>query len=249
MLTEERYKIILSQLEEKTAITVNELVELLDTSESTIRRDLNALHKLGRLVKVHGGATLKNRSLSNKEDTVDQKQNLNMDEKHKIAKHAASLIKEDDFVYIDAGTTTELMVDYIKEKNAIYITNGISHAKKLIKNQCKVYIIGGELKITTEAIIGAEAINGLRKYNFTKGFFGTNGISLETGFTTPDIKEALVKEEALNRSNKAFILADKTKFNSISSVTFGKIEDAEIITTKLEDNKYRIYTEVMEVSE
>lgn len=248
MLTEERYKIILCELNEKNSVTVTELVEHLNTSESTIRRDLNALDKLGKLNKVHGGATLLSRTLKTKEDSVTHRQHLNMDEKEIIARYAAGLIEEDDFVYIDAGTTTELMIDYITQKKAVFITNGIGHAKKLIQKDCRVYIVGGELKITTEAIIGAEAINGLRKYNFTKGFFGANGISIESGYTTPDIKEALVKEEALKRSNQAYILSDKSKFNSISSVTFGNIKDARIITTKLEDNKFRKETEILEVN-
>ncbi|MBP1890555.1 DeoR family fructose operon transcriptional repressor [Clostridium moniliforme] len=246
MLSEERFERILKLLEEKNTVTVTELVKELDTSESTIRRDLNHLDKMKKLKKVHGGAKSINMTYATKDDEVVVRQTLNVDEKKKIAKYAASLINEDDFVYIDAGTTTELMIDYITENRAIYITNGIVHAKKLIQKKCKVYIIGGELKLSTEAIIGVEAIDSLKKYNFTKGFFGTNGINKNAGFTTPDIKEALVKREAVNRSNEAYILADDSKFNNISAVTFAEIDRATIVTTNLKHKEFKEYAEILE---
>lgn len=58
-----------------------------------------------------------------------------------------------------------------------------------------VFLIGGELKSSTEAVVGSQAIKMLSMYHFTKGFFGTNGITKREGFTTPDTNEALVKEK------------------------------------------------------
>lgn len=247
MLTEERYGYIMDEIERNSVVYVSELVKALDTSESTIRRDLNFLHKEGKINKVHGGATSIEGFSNIADDVISVREEQNKEEKLKIAQYAASLVKANDFVYMDAGTTTILMVRYLKEKNATYITNGINNAKELIKNGFNTYLIGGELKGTTEAVIGSEAINNLKKYNFTKGFFGTNGISKSRGLTTPDIKEALVKQEALNRARKSYILADKTKFDEVSPVTFGALEDVVIITTKVEDNKYKEIAEIVEV--
>ncbi|MGL5084354.1 MAG: DeoR/GlpR family DNA-binding transcription regulator [Clostridium sp.] len=249
MLTEERYKIILDEIERKSLVYVSELVNLLDTSESTIRRDLNFLHKEGKLKKVHGGATVIERVIHSRDDLFSIREGLNSQDKIEIAKYAAKLIEQDDFVYIDAGTTTDLMIEFIVEKEAIYITNGINVAKKLISKGFKTYILGGEIKPSTEAIIGVDAINTLKKYNFNKGFFGTNGISKTRGFTTPDINEALVKQEALKRTREAYIMADKSKFDEINCVTFGDLEDAVIITTKVEDNTYKEFIEIIEVVE
>jgi len=221
MLSEERHKLILDKLEKESVVYLNDLVEYLNTSESTIRRDLIALDKAGLLKKVHGGATsIKEISITTIDDRVENRQNLNINEKIKIAEYAASLIKDNDFVYIDA---------------------------KLIQKKCTTYILGGELKLATEAIVGAETVNALRKYNFTKGFFGVNGVDIERGFTTPDIKEAMVKSEALHRSKKRYILCDNSKFDEISSVTFAGIKEAKIITTVLENNRYRQEAEILEV--
>ncbi|MBB6715362.1 DeoR/GlpR family DNA-binding transcription regulator [Clostridium gasigenes] len=248
MLTEQRYQIILNEIDRKSLVYVSELVKDLDTSESTIRRDLNFLHKQGKLKKVHGGATALDKFINTKDDLLSTRESLNIDEKLEIAKYAANLIKENDFVYIDAGTTTDLMIEFINEKEAVYITNGINQAKKLINKGLKTYILGGEIKESTEAIIGVEAINTLKRYNFNKGFFGTNGISKDRGYTTPDISEALVKQEALRRTREAYIMADNSKFDEISCVTFGQLEDATIITTIVKDNTYKEFIEIIEVA-
>lgn len=247
MLTEERHSLILEEIQEKSVVYVSELVNKLSASESTIRRDLNLLHKEGKLKKVHGGATSLKNNLITKDEKFEHRQKINIDEKTAIAKYAASLIEEDDFVYLDAGSSTALVINFINTKKTIFVTNGIDQAKSLIKRGLKTYILAGEIKPQTEAIIGVEAINSLRKYNFTKGFFGANGVSIDRGFTTPDLKEALVKEEALKRTNEAYILVDSTKFNEISNVTFGMLEDAAIITTKIEDNRYYDIAEILEV--
>ena len=133
MLTQERHALILDKLERESVVYVNDLVKVLETSESTIRRDLNQLDKAGLLKKVHGGSTSLNSSLINTKDfEFEVRQGINKEEKLRIAKCAASLIEPDDFVYIDSGTTTELMIDYIEAKGATFVTNGVSHAKKLI---------------------------------------------------------------------------------------------------------------------
>lgn len=246
MLTEERYHEILDLLNSKGAVTVIELTKLLQTSESTIRRDLNALAKLGKLNKVHGGATALERVMQGEEDM--QVKSLRFQrEKETIAQYAASLIRDGDFIYIDAGSTTDKLVDMINNMNVTYVTNGIIHARKLTQKGCKVYVIGGQFKPVTEAIIGAQALKSIEAFNFTKCFLGTNGIHKTYGYTTPDIEEALVKAEAMKRSFVSFILADHSKFDAVSAAVFGELRQACIITDELPDKSYRDITVIKEV--
>lgn len=109
MLTEKRYEVILNLLNEKNSVTVTEIKELLGISESTIRRDLAALDKSGKLIKVFGGAVAADGGFTTAEPSVAQKAEINKDEKTAIARYAASLIERDDFVYLDAGTTTAVV--------------------------------------------------------------------------------------------------------------------------------------------
>ena len=232
MLTEQRFERILQLLEEKKSITVTEIRDLLGISESTARRDITALDRMGKLVKVFGGAVAADSSYLSQEPTVAQKQEMNIAEKQCIARYAASLIQPSDFVYIDAGTTTGWMLDYIKEKQATYVTNAVAHAQKLAAMGMRVLLIGGELKGSTEAVVGNQAMRTLMDYHFTKGFFGVNGISKKTGFTTPDASEALIKKTAMEHCLKKYVLSDHTKFGNISSVTFGNFFDAVILTDR-----------------
>lgn len=247
MLTEERYAKILESVNEHKTVTVAMLTESLNVSESTIRRDLNTLASKGKIIKVHGGAMIADDSFDFSEHPVETKEKLFAEEKTKIAKYAAATIRKNDFVFIDAGTTTEKMIDFITETSATYVTNGFSHAKKLAKKQLKVYIVGGQLKSSTEAVIGTECVDALKKFNFTKCFMGTNGISLKAGLTTPDIDEANVKSTVIKNSYVAYVLADHSKFNQVSSVTFGEADKVCIITDLVPDGKYKEKCVIKEV--
>ena len=232
MLPEQRYAMILKLLEEKKSITVTEVTAELGISESTARRDITALHKAGRLIKVFGGAVVLDdeNTFVSLEPTVAQKLEVNSEEKRRIARYAASLIKPGDFVYLDAGTTTGYMLDYIEETTAMFVTNAVAHAQSLVAGGMRVLLIGGELKATTEAIVGSAAVLALKEYHFTKGFFGANGISKTAGFTTPDANEALVKKTAMAQCREAYVLCDHSKFETVSSVTFASLQDAVILT-------------------
>lgn len=247
MLTEERFARIMSLLKQQGSVTVQQLMKALDASESTIRRDLNALAGAGQLMKVHGGAVLKGTAYSAKDDDVMSRKGMNREDKLRIARYAASLIAPEDFVYLDAGTTTELMIDYIQSKTATFVTNAVTHAKKLSEAGCNVYILGGEFKAATEAIVGDEAVASLEKYNFTKGFWGTNGVSVAKGFSTPDIKEAMIKKKSMENCMDCYILCDSSKFSKLSCVSFASFESATVLTTRLEQDVYRSYKNVVEV--
>ena len=212
MLTEQRFERILERLKVKKSITVAEITEDLGISESTARRDITALDKAGKLTKVFGGAVAAEHTYEMKEPTVAH-----------------------DFVYLDAGTSVGYMVEFLAKKRAAFVTNAVAHAQRLAAQGNRVLLIGGELKSSTEAVVGAQAIELLRKYHFTKGFFGTNGITKEEGFTTPDVGEAQVKQTAVQQCQKSYILADSTKFGNISAVTFAPFSGSVILTEETVD--------------
>lgn len=247
MLGEERQNIILSYVDERKSVSVQELMQILDASESTIRRDLAQLDREGHLTKVHGGAVSKKNNYRTMDETVANRINMNREEKIAIARYAASLIEPNDMVYLDAGTTTELMIDFIDQQDVVFVTNAFSHARKLAMKGFTVYVLGGEFKAVTEAIVGAEAILGLDKYNFTKGFWGVNGVTVKNGCSTPDMKEAMLKRKAMEKTKEKYVLCDSSKFSQISSVSFADFESVGIITYRLEDNTYKQYKNVKEV--
>ena len=249
MLTEERFAKIVKIVNQEGTVTVLELAQAIGISESTIRRDLNQLDKLGRIRKVHGGATAAVLMSDGHERNMQEKYSRNIEEKRAIAAYAATLVHPNDFVFLDAGSTTEQMAEYLEENTAFYVTNGITLAQKLAARGFKTMLLAGRVKASTDAVIGMEAVSSLARYHFTRGFFGTNGITVAEGFTTPDLEEAANKRAAMEHCRQCYVLADNSKFDTLSNVSFGELGKAKIVTTKgnIRLKNYKQHTEVIEV--
>lgn len=250
MLTQERFDEIVRLVNRDGAVTVQELAQELATSESTIRRDLLQLDKLGRLNRVHGGATAATQIELPRERDMQEKYSRNIEAKRQIAAYAAKLIKPHDLVFLDAGSTTVQLADFLEEQQAVYVTNGITLAQRLAARGFKTMLIAGRVKATTDAVIGSEAAASLENYHFTKGFFGANGITLQAGFTTPDVEEARNKRAAMEHCRSCYVLADTSKFDVLSNVTFGSLKQAVVITAGTANpgiKKYKQHLEVIEL--
>lgn len=247
MLTEERQSLLLEAVNRNRSIGLNELCQLLNTSESTIRRDLSFLAEKGLLTKVRGGAMALDEKFTPIERNMDEKSSLFVAEKDAIARYAASLVQDGDCVFMDAGTTAGKMTEYLSVRNATFVTIAFTQAKKLAQKGYQVFVPAGEIKASTEAIVGAECQMSLQKYHFNKCFVGVDGISLSGGFTTPDQNEACVKTTVMNHSQEVYILADHSKFDKITSVTFAALNRGIIITDRLQEQKYNQYASVREV--
>ena len=250
MLTEERLTKIVKIVNQEGTVTVPDLAQAIGISESTIRRDLNLLDKQGRIRKVHGGATAVVLMTDGYERDMQEKYSRNIEEKRAIAAYATTLVHANDFVFLDAGSTTEQMAEYLEESSAFYVTNGITLAQKLAARGFKTMLIAGRVKASTDAVIGMEAVASLARYHFTKGFFGTNGITVNEGFTTPDMEEAANKRAAMEHCSQCYVLADRSKFDTLSHISFGELSKATVITgsnSSARLKNYKQHTEVIEV--
>ena len=239
MLEIDRFEKILFELNEKKRMTYKELDNVIDVSLSTIKRDIEKMERKGLLNKIKGGISKINDIRSDKE--VEERFGENINEKKEISVKAFKVIKNDDFIYLDAGTTVFYLIDKLKNKNITVVTNGVMHIEELTKNKIKTIIIGGEVKIETKAVVGIEALKNIEKYRFDISFLGVNGVDIDKGLMTPDIKEAILKEKILEISDTTDILADKEKFGMSSSVKFGNVENCILITDDFTDSRYNKY--------
>ncbi|MFD1851491.1 DeoR/GlpR family DNA-binding transcription regulator [Oceanobacillus bengalensis] len=249
MLTDERYSLILTILKEKGIAKTQDLMNALNCSESTIRRDLEYLDKIGKLKRIHGGAK---RMYHLHEELSNQEKSLkNIQEKTLIGKYAASLIEKNDCIFLDAGTTTLAMIDFIDNGDITIVTNGILHASLLADRNIQSVLIGGKIKASTKAIVGATSLSQLKDYRFSKAFIGINGIDVEFGCTTPDPEEAAIKSLILKQSALTFALADETKWNKVNFVKVCNIEDVTIISNEIKDSNhlFREKTTILEAKE
>ncbi|MGM0873456.1 MAG: DeoR/GlpR family DNA-binding transcription regulator [Bacillota bacterium] len=240
MLTPERHRVILDVLKEKHSVKIQELVDLTNSSESTIRRDLTQLEEEKYLKRIHGGAALLQGKL--REPNIIEKSAKNLQQKKMIAKESASLIEEGDCIFLDAGTTTLQMVEYLPiDKEIVVVTNGLTVIDPLMQKGIKTYLIGGYLKPTTGAMLGRGALAAIEQYRFDKCFLGVNGIHVELGYTTPDPEEAEIKKEALQLSREKYVLADYTKFGEIAFSKIAHLSEAKIITDEVEEDVLHPY--------
>ena len=247
MLAEQRARAILQQVSQRQTVSVTDLCQITGASEATIRRELNMLARQGRLVKVHGGATsLEEEEFLAREPDLATKQRYAR-EKERIARYAAGLVSDDDVVFLDTGTTVLHMADHLKDSKALFITSSIDLAGMLSAHERRVYILGGALKPGTVDIVGAEALETLRRYNFTKVFLGASGVSVSQGFTTPDPEAAALKSLAASRAQTAYMLVDSSKFGRVTAASILPLGRAGIITDRVPDEKYLDCTEIVEV--
>ncbi|UXR78710.1 MULTISPECIES: DeoR/GlpR family DNA-binding transcription regulator [unclassified Staphylococcus] len=228
MLTDKRHALIIDVLGQHNFLSLQQLMDYTGSSASTIRRDLTKLQSEGLLTRVHGGAKLID---SGVEPELSMKRTQHIEEKIEIAKQAASLINDNDCVYLDAGSTTLEMIPFISATDITVVTNGLTHVESLLKQGIRIYIVGGEMKSTTMAVVGTRAVNFLRNYCFNKVFLGINGIDVATGLTTPDEREALMKEVAIQQSQQTYVLADASKFYQTHFATVKAVEPPIVITS------------------
>lgn len=228
MLTEERRKLIMDRLDSHEIVKSQELMTLSNSSESTIRRDLQEMEADGLLKRIHGGA--KRIVKLDYEPDMLEKSLKNIHEKQLIAKYATHYIHDGDFIYLDAGTSTYEMIPFLVDKDINVITNSVYHATALTDLKIPTMIIGGNIKLTTKAVVSAFSLQQLALFRFDKAFMGINGIHATHGFTTPDSEEATMKAVALRQAEQVYVLADQTKFNKVSFSKVAALHEATIIT-------------------
>lgn len=239
MLAEQRAEAILQELAQRRAASVTDLCHVTGASEATIRRDLNALARQGKLSKVHGGAVKLNGEFLSVEPEMSVKRGMHIPEKERIALYASQLVQDDDVIFLDGGSTVMRMTEHLKPSNALFITNGMECAFWLLERGLRVYVLGGTLKRDTACTVGAEAMNALRQYNFTKTFMGAAGVTAEQGFTVPDPEDAALKSLAASRARQVYMLVDSSKFGLVSASVVLTIEAASIITDRDPGTAYR----------
>lgn len=227
ILKSERKRLIAEKIAQDGVVSLESLIDLLATSESTVRRDLDELELEGKLRRIHGGAE-KIQTLQ-EELTNQQKSVKNVQDKQRLARYAKTLVADGDVIFIDAGTTTDLLVEELNQQVTV-VTNSIHHAVKLVDRGIRTIIIGGDIKSSTDASIGPLALTQIQGLNFDKAFLGMNGI--DDGYlTTPDMAEAAVKSAIIANSRQTYVLADSSKLGEVSFVKVAPVTAVTILTT------------------
>lgn len=241
MLAIERRQEILELLKKQGSVKVNDLADHYGVGKETIRRDLKDLSSEWNISVVYGGAHLQNNILGTQiqEENIVQKRAANYDLKNHIAKKAAELIEPGDVIALNSGSTAECIINYISDKVPLsVITVNVNIAAKAASIPgVDVYLPGGKIRTKSGMIISNDAEKFIREFSINKCFFGVSAISLGRQITHPSVEEVANNRALLSVSEKAYLVADHTKFDKQSLYKLASLEEMTAVITDSEPNE------------
>ena len=228
MLSNPRYSEIMKILYKLKNVSVQTLTERLNVSEVTIRKDLSTLASHGKIIRTHGGAYLAEDM--QRHNPINIRYNEQNAEKIAIAKKAKGLIKEDDTIYLDAGSTCHLLAEEIKDMNLRVVTDSLDVMNELSKSQyISLFSIGGSFRPDAGSFIGPISEKVIRNFQFKTCFIGASGISSDGNFSSQNTIEAQLKLAVIQSSQRKVILADSSKIGVMAFSIFARPEDIDIL--------------------
>ena len=229
MFADERQGAIAEQARVAGRVDVAELAVTFSVSLETVRRDLTALERSGILRRVHGGAIPAERLRH--EPALAVRAAAQQSQKRRIAQAALSELAGATSILIDAGSTTAEFAELLPTgRDLTVVTNGVPIAMALAhRTDLTVHLLGGRVRPRTLATVDHVALNNLAMLCVDVAFLGTNGVSLERGFTTADPAEAEVKRAMIAAARRAVVLADASKIGDDQFARFATLADVETL--------------------
>ncbi len=156
-----------------------------------------------------------------------------------IAQEAFKHLRDRDTIFLDAGTTTLELANLSDEVGFMFCCDQCAPFSMYLSNNPNVeqFVVGGKIRNTTLSVVGAVAVDMVRRLHMNKVFIGVNAISPEYGLTTPDFEEAEIKRHILNQGRERFILADSTKFSKVALSEIAPLSYVDIIITSSIDDE------------
>jgi len=220
MTKQVRLEMIKDYLRQKKSVTVQELADLLKVSHMTVRRDLTELSRHDAVKIIHGGVLYQEdeQDYKNKYTLADARRHM-LEEKKRIARKAVSLIEQGDIIIIDAGSTGELIAEYLPDNLSLTVICYALNIADIIsaKPNCSLIVTGGYYHQSSMVLESKEGLDLLNQNRANKTFITASGVSINLGVTCSNFFERLV--------------ADSSKFGLVKTGFFADIEDFDIIIT------------------
>ncbi len=231
MTITERHQYILTELQNKGIINIQELSDHLEVSGVTLRKDLKMLEEKNLLFRTHGGASLNNPYALEK--PIEIKQHFNSTEKENIGRAAMPLISHHDSIMLGSGTT---IFEFARQLNPRTPLTVITPALKVgielsDKPNIEVLQLGGLIRQNSSSVAGNFAEYMLSNISCGIIFLGVDGIDLNFGFTISNLTEAGLNQKMIKTAQAVAILADHTKFGRRGIAKICDIEEVRYLIT------------------
>ncbi|NEW08112.1 DeoR/GlpR transcriptional regulator [Paenibacillus sp. SYP-B3998] len=236
LIGEERKDYILNQLNLEGKVRTNDLVEKLNVSSETIRRYMEDLEEENKLKRVYGGAVKIN--LSREEPSHLKREVLYADEKRKIGRAAATLVEDNDVIFIDDGTTTLHMIDYLlNKKNITVLTISVPALYLLIDYKNKelfsgdIFFIGGKVSSMQSRVAGSLAEKMVENFYADKAFISIDGIMMDKGITGFDEERGQLAKKIMEHSKTSIVVTDHSKFGLVQFYKIADLKEIDLIVS------------------
>ena len=217
-------------------VTVSALAERFGVSIDTVRRDLDQLSADGVLVRTYGGAVSRS-TVPRTDRAVDQRMNLQEQEKEKIAALAANLVEDSSTIMINGGTTTlALARNLSRHRDLTVATNNLLVPAALPPSAIRdIYVFGGAVRALTLATIGPVSFRTTGGADLgvscDLALIGVGAIAADAGYTTSNLAEAAMMQEMMSRAARVAILADSSKFGRRLLAQVSELGSADYLVT------------------
>ena len=231
----EREAIILDVLKTREKLSTIEATEMLNVSESSVRRIFSSLENSGQAARVYGGIKLANKNELNYSFVESEYKKLN--EKRTIGLQASLLIDDRDIVYLDCGTTIQQLAIALKARlvnrelhDIRVITNSLINMQ-ILNEYCLVVLVGGQYHDNRKNFSGFTTEKFIQMFKFNKSFVGADGFTLSDGFMSSDTETSRLNEIVISLSDKSYVLIDSSKIGRNSFVRYATSDEVEAVIT------------------
>ena len=227
----ERQEKILLYINEKQKVSTRELSETFDVSAVTIRADINDLARRGLIIKSHGGA-LSVQSLISLEIPSVRKFQQNVEGKQEIAALAVELIRDDDVIILDSGSTTLKVAKRIRSSRVTVITNDLKVSVALAENEnVTLLVTGGQLIPSVYTLAGADTIQYFSRIKVNRLFLGCDAFDFTWGISNRTMEEVAIKQAMINAAREVIVVADHSKFDHQVFVHLCDLQSVNVLIT------------------
>lgn len=228
-----RQTTILDLLSKSKKIEVSSLALMLDVSQVTIRKDLDALEKSGIIIREHGYAVL------NDSDDINTRLAYHYEIKQKIARKAAETIHDGETLMIESGSCCSLLaLEIAKTKQEVTLITNSAFIAEYVRRYKNIHVIllGGEYQKESQVMVGPITRNCAQNFYVDKLFIGADGFSVNTGFTGNDYMRAETVRDLARQAKKVIVVTDSSKFDQIGVVSLMDTKKVSMVYTDKEIN-------------
>ncbi len=229
----ERRQSIITALASAGQLSVIELSERFGVSEVTIRQDLQALSDQGMLLRTRGGALSID---AMPEFSFDVRQQQQAARKMRIGQAAAKLVNAGDTIILDASTTAQATIPFLKKLPELtIITNSLRVAMSLLDApQIQVFLPGGGLRRESISLVGRPQTQLFQEMHVQIGFFGARGLTAEEGLTDVNLNEVAMKRAMVERCRRVVGVVDTRKWGNVATATFADLNQVDTIISDMD---------------